>query len=60
VSLRLQAVAAWPERVARLNSFFETYRSCDEYDTEAIHSRDGLRFTLPGEFIKPRDIYNRG
>ncbi len=26
VSLGLQAVEAWPERVARLNSFFETYR----------------------------------
>ncbi len=36
VSLGLQAVEAWPERVARLNSFFEAYRSGDEYDTDAI------------------------
>jgi hypothetical protein len=36
VSLGLQSVQAHPDRVSRLNSFFETYRSGDEYDREAI------------------------
>jgi hypothetical protein len=51
VSLGLQAVKAWPERVARLNSFFETYRSGDEYDTDAITHVMGCVSSLPGEFI---------
>jgi hypothetical protein len=36
VSLGLQATGAWPERVNRLNSFFETWRAGDDYDREAI------------------------
>ena len=51
VSLGLQAVKAWPERVARLNSFFETYRSGDEYDTGAITHVMGCVSSFPGEFI---------
>jgi hypothetical protein len=51
VSLGLQAIKAWPERVARLNSFFETYRSGDEYDTDAITHVMGCVSCFPGEFI---------
>ena len=51
VSLGLQAVEAWPERVGRLNSFFETYRSGDEYDTEAITHVMACVSSFPGEFI---------
>jgi hypothetical protein len=36
VSLGLQAVGQWPERVQTLHDFFATYRSGDEYDREAI------------------------
>jgi hypothetical protein len=36
VSVGLQAVNATPERVERLNEFFEGYRSGDEYDEAAI------------------------
>lgn len=36
VSIGLQAVNAMPERIRRLNAFFETYRSRDQYDREAI------------------------
>src|SRR4051794_11443690 len=36
VSLGLQATQVWPERVERLNTFFESWRSDDEYDREAI------------------------
>jgi hypothetical protein len=51
VSLGLQAVEAWPDRVARLNSFFESYRSGDQYDTEAITHVMACVSSLPGEFI---------
>jgi hypothetical protein len=54
VSLGLQAVEAWPERVARLNSFFEAYRSGDEYDTEAITHVMACVSSFPGEFIPQR------
>jgi hypothetical protein len=36
VSIGLQAVGAHPARVRRLNDYFETYRSHDEYDRNAI------------------------
>lgn len=36
VSVGLQAMNAMPERIERLHAFFETYRSGDEYDREAI------------------------
>lgn len=36
VSVGLQAANAMPERVERLNEFFEGYRSGDEYDEAAI------------------------
>ncbi len=51
VSLGLQAVEAWPERVARLNSFFEAYRSGDEYDTDAITHVMACVSSFPGEFV---------
>jgi len=50
VSLGLQAVEAWPDRVARLNSFFGTYRSGDEYDTDAITHVMACVSSFPGEF----------
>jgi hypothetical protein len=36
VSIGLQAVGAMSDRVARLNTYFEEYRSGDEYDRAAI------------------------
>src|SRR5882757_7608402 len=36
VSLGLQAAGFWPERVARINAFFEEWRSGGEYDREPI------------------------
>jgi hypothetical protein len=36
VSVGLQSANAMPERVERLNEFFESYRSGDEYDEAAI------------------------
>ncbi|MGO9607239.1 MAG: hypothetical protein ACLQAT_28255 [Candidatus Binataceae bacterium] len=54
VSVGLQAVGSWPERVAGLNSFFETYRSGDEYDTDAITHVMACVSLSPGEFLPRR------
>lgn len=52
VSLGPQAVKMWEERVMRLNSFFETYRSGDEYDRNAITHVMACVSYFPGEFIR--------
>lgn len=51
VSLGLQAVDCWPERVERLNGYFESYRSNDEYDREAITHVMACASHLPGLFL---------
>jgi hypothetical protein len=48
VSLGLQAAGVWPERVERLNAFFEGWRSGDEYDREAITWVMACTSHLPG------------
>lgn len=53
VSVGLQAVDAWPERVHWLNGFFESYRAGDEYDTEAITWVMACNSHFPGELLKP-------
>jgi hypothetical protein len=55
VSLGLQAVEAWPERAVRLNLFFETYSSGDQYDAEAITHVMACVSSFPGEFIPRRN-----
>ncbi len=52
VSLGLQAVGAWEDRVHRLNAFFATYRSGDEYDREAITHVMACTSRLPGVWIR--------
>ncbi|HTT77214.1 MAG TPA: hypothetical protein VMF50_14705, partial [Candidatus Binataceae bacterium] len=59
VSIGIQAVKAWPERVVQLNSFFETYRSGDQYDTDAITHVMACVSSFPGEFIRQPDGANR-
>lgn len=51
VSLGLQAQRCWPERVVRLNSFFEGYRSGDDYDKDAITHVMACVSYFPGQFI---------
>jgi len=51
VALGLQAVGRWPERVDRLNDYFERYRSGDEYDREAITHVMACTAHLPGRFL---------
>ena len=52
VSVGLQAVEAMTERVSRLNSFFDLYRSGDEYDREAITHVMACSSHLPGYLIR--------
>jgi hypothetical protein len=52
VSLGLQAASIWPERVERLNAFFDKWRSGDEYDREAITWVMACTSRLPGVFIQ--------
>jgi hypothetical protein len=53
VALGLQAVGAWPGRVAKLNNFFESWRSGDEYDREAITWVMACTSHLPGAALAP-------
>ncbi len=52
VSLGLQSVAASPDRVRRLNTFFSGYRSGDAYDTDAITHVMSCTSLFPGQFIR--------
>jgi hypothetical protein len=52
VSIGLQAVAAMPGRVMRLNDFFESYRSGDEYDRAAITQVMACSSHFPGQLIE--------
>jgi hypothetical protein len=54
VSLGLQAVQQRLDRVIRLNSFIDTYRSNDEYDREAITHVMACTSHFPGEFLNRR------
>lgn len=51
VSVGLQSVQAMPQRVQRLNSFFDGYRSGDEYDREAITHVMACSSHFPGYLI---------
>jgi hypothetical protein len=51
VSVGLQAVGEMPGRVATLNAFFETYRSGDEYDRDAITHVMSCSSRYPGELL---------
>lgn len=51
VSIGLQAVGAHSDRVERLNRFFDSYRSGDSYDREAITHVMGCCSLFPGELL---------
>jgi hypothetical protein len=51
VSIGLQAAGVWPQRVERLNAYFDRYRSGDEYDREAITWVMACSSHLPGLLI---------
>jgi len=52
VSLGLQAVGEAEDKVHRLNDYFRTYRSGDEYDRNAITHVMACTSHFPGAFIK--------
>lgn len=52
VAVGVQAVDAMPDRVLRLLSFFESYRSGDEYDREAITHVMACSAHLPGFLLR--------
>lgn len=51
VSVGLQSIGEKPERVEHLNTYFDTYRSGDEYDTAAITHVMACSSHLPGRLI---------
>lgn len=53
VSVGLQSAGSWPERVERLNTFFETHPSGDEYDREAITWVMACSSHFPGALLSP-------
>ena len=52
VSVGLQAVNAMPARIRRLNAFFESYRSHDAYDRDAITHVMACSSHFPGYLIR--------
>nr|WP_166180467.1 hypothetical protein [Altererythrobacter segetis] len=51
VSVGLQAARAMPERICRLNAYFDKYRSGDEYDREAITHVMACSSHFPGRLL---------
>ncbi len=56
VAVGLQAVGATPDRVERLNAYFEGYRSGDEYDTNAITHVMACSARVPGALLVPSTV----
>lgn len=54
ISLGLQAAHRFPERVTALNRYFESYRSGDDYDTNAITHVMACTSRFPGLFLHSR------
>ena len=54
VSLGLQAVGCTPDRIARLNQYFDGYRSGDHYDSDAITHVMACTSHFPGAFLRAR------
>ena len=52
VSLGLQAAGVHEDRVAKLNAYFDKYRSGDEYDREAITHVMACTSHFPGAFLR--------
>lgn len=52
IALGLQAVDQWPQRVDALHAFFDSWRSGDEYDREAITHVMACTAHFPGLFLR--------
>ena len=51
ISLGLQSVGIWSDRVYKLNNFFDTYKHNDEYDYNSITHVMGCVSYFPGKFL---------
>ena len=51
IALGLQAAGVWPQRVGMLNKHFETWRSGDDYDSNAITHVMACTAHFPGLFL---------
>ena len=51
VSYGLQSCKLWPDRCAGVNDFFESYKSGDEYDVNAITHVMHVNSLVPGVLI---------
>lgn len=51
VSYGLQSYGLWPEKVEKLNRFFDTYKSGDEYDRNSITHVMHLNSIFPGVLL---------
>jgi hypothetical protein len=60
LSIGLQAVGAATERVPRLHKFFETYRSFDHYDNDAITHVMECAARFPGRLIRRARVVSAG
>jgi hypothetical protein len=60
ISVGLQAVDAMPERARRLNAYFETYRSGDDYDRAAITHVMACSSHFPGCLLRDRPSEQHG
>jgi len=51
ISVGLQSQRLWPDRVLGLNAYFDSYRSGDEYDREAITHVMACSSHFPGLMV---------
>jgi len=56
VAIGLQAVGEMPQRVVRVNRYFETHRSGDEYDRDAITHVMAGAARYPGELLRGGEL----
>ena len=56
ISYALQAADIWHDRVEKLNNFFSSYKSQDEYDTDAITHVMHVNSLVPGVFCQGYSI----
>jgi len=52
IGVGLAAAGERPDRVDKLNAYFETYRSHDHYDRDAITHVMAMSSRFPGELIQ--------
>lgn len=52
ISIGLQSIKKWPERVNAINEYFETYKAGDHYDYDAITHVLNCNSLFPGYFMK--------